>query len=128
MQRGDPKGVRARVTDHDVRRYAERALGETVEGEDRDGEAVLELRRRKVPVGAIRRHLATVGGLGVANGANAVIAEGLRIVLADGAVMTVLAKKLRADIAASSGPSSPVPSRPRTILELGDGAGPNPLS
>ncbi len=119
MQRGNPSGVRARVTDHAVRRYAERALGEAVEPTVEDDEAILELRRRRVPVGAIRRHLSIVGGLGVANGACAVIAEGLKVVIADGAVVTVLAKKLRADIAAAAGPSSPVPSHPRTCLELG---------
>lgn len=121
MQRGNPRGITARVTDHAVRRYAERSLGETVEGVEQDGEAILELRRRRVPVVAIRRRLATIGGLGVANGASAVIAEGLKLVIHDGAVVTVLAKKWRQD-AAPAGPSSPVPSRPRTILEMGAGA------
>lgn len=115
-----PEGVRARVTDHAVRRYAERALGEAVEPTVEDDEAILELRRRRVPVGAIRRHLSTIGGLGVANKAQAVIAEGLKLVITDGADVTVLAKKWRAD-AVPAGPSSPVP-RPRTILELGAGA------
>lgn len=119
MQRGNPNGIRARVTDHALRRYAERALGVTVDAPVEDDEAILELRQRRVPVGAIRRHLSIVGGLGVANGAQAVIAEGLKLVIADRAVVTVLAKKLRADIAAAAGPSSPAPSRPRTILELG---------
>ncbi|MBE7244616.1 MAG: hypothetical protein INR63_06675 [Actinomycetospora chiangmaiensis] len=120
MQRGNPAGVRARVTDHAVRRYAERALGEAVEPTVEDDEAILEIHRRRVPVGAIRRHLSVAGGLGVANGARAVITEGLKLVIADRAVVTVLSKKWRAD-AAASGPSSPVP-RPRTILELGAGA------
>ena len=119
MQRGNPENVRARVTDHAVRRYAERALGEAVEPTVEDDEAILELRRRRVPVGAICRHLSTIGELGVANKAQAVIAEGLKLVIADGAVVTVLAKKWRQDT--PSGPSSPVP-RPRTILELGAGA------
>lgn len=119
MQRGNPNGIRARVTDHALRRYAERALGVTVDASVEDDEAIAELRRRRVPVGAIRRHLSIVGGLGVANGACAVIAEGLKFVIADRAVVTVLEKKLRADIAAAAGPSSPVPSRPRTCLELG---------
>lgn len=118
MQRGNPHGVRAHVTDHAVRRYAELALQETVDVTVEDPEAILELRRRKVPVGAIRRRLAEAGGLGVANGAVAVIAEGLKLVIVDRSVVTVLATKWRQDTGAS-GPSSPVPSRPRTILELG---------
>jgi hypothetical protein len=118
MQRGNPHGVRAHVTDHAVRRYAERALQETVDAAVEDPEAILELRRRRVQVGAIRRHLGTVGGLGVANGACAVVAEGLKLVIVDRSVVTVLARKWRQD-AGPAGPSSPVPSRPRTILELG---------
>jgi hypothetical protein len=121
MQRGNPRNIRARVTDHAVRRYAERALGEVVDPTVEDDEAIAELRQRRVPVGAIRRRLAVAGGLGVANKAQAVITEGLKLVIADGAVVTVVAKKWKAD-AAPSGPSSPVPSRPRTILELGAGA------
>jgi len=121
MQRGNPHGVRAHVTDHAVRRYAERALQETVDAKVGDPEAILELRRRKVPVGAICRRLAEAGGLGVANGAVAVVTEGLKLVIVDRSVVTVLAKKWRQD-AAPAGPSFPVPSRPRTILELGAGA------
>ncbi|MCX4196540.1 hypothetical protein OMR07_13940 [Methylobacterium organophilum] len=117
MQRGNPRNVRARVTDHAVRRYAERALGEVVEPTVEDDEDIAELRERRVPVGAIRRRLAVAGGLGVANGAVAVVTEGLKLIIADVAVVTVLAKKWRAD-AVPSGPASPVP-RPRTILELG---------
>jgi hypothetical protein len=112
--RANPQGVRARVTDHAVRRYAERALGVAVEGDD--DEAMTALRRRKVPVGAVRRHLSTIGGLGVANGAQAVIADGLKLVIADGAVVTVLAKKLRPEMA-PSGPTVPVQRRQRTCLD-----------
>lgn len=112
--RANPGNVRVRVTDHAVRRYAERALGVTVDGDD--DEAMTVLRERKVPVGAIRRHLGTVGGLGVANGAQAVIANGLKLLIADGAVITVLARKLRPDTA-PSGPSSPVQRRQRTCLD-----------
>ncbi|KQU17608.1 hypothetical protein ASG63_08870 [Methylobacterium sp. Leaf94] len=62
--RANPHSVRARVTDHAVRRYAERALGVTV----------------------------------------------------DGAVVTVLAKKLRVD-PEPSGPTAPVQRRQRTCLD-----------
>lgn len=83
MQRGNPQSVRAHVTDHAVRRYAERALQETVDATVEDDDAIVELRRRRVPVGAIRRHLAISGGLGVANGTCAVVTEGLKLVIAD---------------------------------------------
>ncbi|MCP1549430.1 MULTISPECIES: hypothetical protein [Methylobacteriaceae] len=114
-QRRNPTGILARVTDHAVRRYAERALGVTVAGDD-DGAAMTALRTRSVNVGRIRRHLAILGGLGVANAAGAVVAEGLKLVLVDGAVVTVLATKVRVDMA-PAGPSSPVPRRQRTCLD-----------
>lgn len=90
-QRGNPDGVRARATDHAVRRYAERALG--VVGDGDDAEAVKALQAHRVNVAAIRRRLIIVGGLGVANGACAVIEgqTGLKLVIADGAVVAVLA-------------------------------------
>ena len=112
--RANPSGIRARVTDHAVRRYAERALGVTVDGDD--NEAMVALRERKVAVGAVRRHLSTIGGLGVANQAQAVIAEGLKLIIADGAVVTVLAKKLRVD-PEPSGPTTPVQRRQRTCFD-----------
>ncbi len=114
-QRGNPQGIRARATDHAVRRYAERRLGVWVDGTD-DGAALTTLRARGVDVGAIRRRLSIAGGLGVANGASAVIADGLKLVLADGAVVTVLAPKLRID-RGPAGPTSPVPPRRRTVLD-----------
>lgn len=118
-QRGNPQGVRARPTDHAVRRYAERALGVAVEGDD-DAVALRTLVARRVPVGAIRRRLSIVGGLGVANGANAVVegSTGLKLVLVDGNVVTVLARRVRADLL-PSGPSSHVPPRrQRTCLDM----------
>lgn len=115
-QRGNPAGVRARVTDHAIRRYAERALGVWVEAAD-DTAALTVLRRRGVNVGAIRERIAVAGGLGVANGAVAVIADGRKLVLQGPAVVTVLAPKLRIDRVAS-GPTSPVPAaRRRTVLD-----------
>lgn len=119
-QRGNPAGVRARATDHAVRRYAERALGVVVDGDD-DAVAMKALQARRVNVGAIRWRLSIVGGLGVANGANAVIKgqTGLKLVIADGAVVTVLARKVRADLL-PSGPAMPVPPRrQRTVLDAG---------
>lgn len=114
-QRANPGGIRARATDHAVRRYAERALGIAVDGED--AAALATLRARGVNVGAIRRRISIQGGLGVANGAHSVIADGLRLVIADGAVVTVLARKIRPDFEAAGEVSPVPPRRPRSVLD-----------
>jgi hypothetical protein len=115
-QRGNPDGIRARATDHAVRRYAERALGVWIEGMD-DGAAIAALRARGINVGAIRRKLSILGGLGVANDATAVTADGLKLVISDRAVVTVLAKKLRQDLTSLNEASAAPAPRKRTILD-----------
>ncbi|MBE7201612.1 MAG: hypothetical protein INR70_27940 [Parafilimonas terrae] len=114
--RGNPSGVRARVTDHALRRFAERAMGLVVGPDVEDPAAVAELARRGVQVGKVRRTLGEMGGIGLSRGAKAVIVNGLKLVLADGAVVTVCAKVPRSSLVA--GEAEPVPARrPRTVLD-----------
>lgn len=114
---------RARVTDHAVRRYAERWLGVVIETDD-DREAVRLLRERKVDVARIRARCAEVGGLivdvtrklGRSSGAAVAFPEGLRFQVVDGTVVTVLARVVPK-------PSIPAPpTRTPTVLELGSAA------
>ncbi len=91
-QRGNPRGIRARATDHAVRRFAERAVGVIVDEGMDDTAALAELGRRGVNVRRVRQTLSKLGGIGVANKAQAVIVNGLKLVIRDGAVVTVLAK------------------------------------
>lgn len=115
--RGNPKGVRARATDHAVRRFAERALGIVLDEALSDAAAMAALAHRGVNVRAVRASLAHYGGLGVAHGANAVVVNGLKLVIQDRAVVTVLARVMRPD-APASGPSMPMPQRrERTVLD-----------
>ncbi|MGU3665660.1 hypothetical protein ACLBX9_15885 [Methylobacterium sp. A49B] len=91
-QRGNPKGIRAKATDHAVRRFAERAIGVVVDEAVDDTAAIVELAHRGVNVRRVRKTLGELGGLGVANGAQAVIVNGLKLVIRDRCVVTVLAK------------------------------------
>lgn len=91
-QRGNPRGIRAKATDHAVRRFAERAIGVVVDEALDDTAAIAELAHRGVNVRRVRKTLGEYGGLGVANRAQAVIVNGLKLVIRDRCVVTVLAK------------------------------------
>ena len=88
-------GVRVRVTHHAVRRYAERALGlgeDMLDGvEDRD--AVEVLRGLGVPVAAIRDRLAYHGGVLLAHGAAGIVIDGVRLVVVENRVVTVVDRR-----------------------------------
>lgn len=106
-QRGNPRGIRARATDHAVRRFAERAVGVIVDEGMDDTSALAELGRRGVNVRRVRQTLSKLGGIGVANQAQAVIVNGLKLVIRDGAVVTVLAKnQMREPRAPDEAPAS----------------------
>ncbi|MBP2492901.1 hypothetical protein ABID82_001697 [Methylobacterium sp. PvP062] len=64
-QRGNPRGIRARATDHAVRRFAERAVGVIVDEGMDDTSALAELIRRGVNVRRVRQTLSKLGGIGV---------------------------------------------------------------
>ncbi len=88
------RGVRAKVTLHAIRRYADRILGmeQLLEGLD-DSEAVDVAAAQGVPIGEIRRWLAFYGGVGVRHGAVGVCRDGVAIVLKQGRVITVLSRR-----------------------------------
>ncbi|MGN8091625.1 hypothetical protein [Methylobacterium sp. 22177] len=91
-QCGNPRGIHARATDHAVRRFAKRTVGVIVDEGMDDTAALAELGRRGVNVRWVRQTLSKFGGIGVANQAQAVIVNGLKLVIRSGAVVTVLAK------------------------------------
>ena len=109
-QRGNPRGIRARATDHAVRRFAERAVGVIVDEGMDDTAAIAELARRGVNVRRVRQTLSKLGGIGVANRAQAVIVNGLKLVIRDGCVVTVLAKNQVREPSAE--PMAETPRRP----------------
>jgi len=82
----------AHVTQHAVRRYAERVLHVPVAEDLNDLQAVADLVDRGIDVGAIRERLHHACDLAVDLGATAVKADGVRLMLKNGAVVTVLAK------------------------------------
>ena len=88
-------GMRARVTHHAVRRYAERALGvgeDLLDGvEDRD--AVEVLRGMGVPVSRVRDRLAYYGGVLIAHGAAGIVIDGVRLVVVEDRVVTVVDRR-----------------------------------
>lgn len=117
-----PSTPRARVTAHAVRRYAERVLGQAVnEAVADDAVACLQLRGRGVDLAAIRARIRAVGGVLLQTGARTgdVVAfpEAMKFRVVDGVVVTVLARVAKLKPA---GPASPVPARPRTVLEVGE--------
>jgi hypothetical protein len=85
----------AHVTDHAVRRYAERALNVQVDEELEDPAALVELADRGVDLDAVRRRIGSVCDLAADRGAVGVKADNVRIVLRGQAVVTVLSKRGR---------------------------------
>lgn len=88
-------GLRATVVHHAVRRYAERALGL---GEDlldgtTDRDAVETLRGMGYPVDGIRDRLAYYGGVQLHYGAAGIVIDGVRLVLCEGRVVTVVDRR-----------------------------------
>lgn len=119
-QRGNPKGIRAKATDHAVRRFAERAIGVVVDEALDDTAAIAELARRGLNVRMLRATIGRLGGIGVANGAQAVVVHGLKLVIRDGAVVTVLAKNQMREPRPEpdEGLPEPLPApRQRTVLD-----------
>jgi len=87
------KPAKPTITDHAVRRFAERALGVTGLPES-DKAAVAALADvHGFDVAAIRQALRTLISQGVELGAAAVTLSGSRYVLRDGALITVLDKR-----------------------------------
>ncbi|UYW28358.1 hypothetical protein OKC48_07535 [Methylorubrum extorquens] len=88
-------GVRARVTHHAVRRYAERALalGEDMLDGVEDRDAVEVLKGLGVPVAAIRDRLAYYGGVQLHYGAAGVLIDGARLVVVEDRVVTVVDRR-----------------------------------
>ncbi|KQP33832.1 hypothetical protein ASF49_08165 [Methylobacterium sp. Leaf104] len=85
---------RARVTDHAVRRFAERVLHRTVPAGLTDRQAVGALLAQGVDVADAQARLAAWGGIVLAarqvTGTVLVPEEGMRVRVADGVVVTVL--------------------------------------
>ncbi|KMO15990.1 hypothetical protein [Methylobacterium platani] len=110
---------RARVTDHAVRRYCERYLGAVLDETVDDQRAMPVLRKAGHDLAQVRARLADVGGVLMAAGHHTgnVVAfpEAMKVRVADGVVVTVLARVSKPP----AGPASQVPARPRTVLELG---------
>lgn len=87
-------GVRAYVTIHAIRRYADRILGmEEALADLDDMDAVDAMLATGVDVPAIRDWLAFYGGVGKRHGAVGVCRDGVGIVLKAGRVVTVLSKR-----------------------------------
>ena len=85
----------AHVTDHAVRRYAERALHFQVDATLEDPAALLELGDRGVDVEAVRRRIGDVCDLAADRGAVGVKADNVRLVLRGRVVVTALEKRSR---------------------------------
>lgn len=87
-------GVRAKVTLHAIRRYADRILGmeELLDGLD-DSEAVDVVAAQGIPIGEIRAWLAFYGGVGVRHGAVGVCRDGVGLVIQGGRVVTVISRR-----------------------------------
>jgi hypothetical protein len=114
-----PATPRATASDHAVVRYAQRWLGAVIEEGLDDQNALKALRAQGIDLAQIRARIAAVGGLVLAAGHRTgdVVAfpEALKLRVRDGVVVTALARIPKPP----AGPTSPVPPRPRTILELG---------
>ena len=90
IQRDWSGGLRAHVSDHAARRYAERVLGWITDPDLSDPEALDRLADAGLSVGSIRERLAYLGGVGMRLGADRFLLAGLCIgVLRDGRVVTV---------------------------------------
>jgi non-canonical (house-cleaning) NTP pyrophosphatase len=85
----------AHVTDHAVRRYAERALHLHVDETLEDPAALLALGDRGVDVEAVRRRIGDVCDLAAERGAVGVRVDGVRLILRGQAVVTALEKRCR---------------------------------
>ena len=116
-----PATPRATASDHAVVRYCQRWLSAVVEDGLDDQQALKVLRARGIDLAQVRARIAAVGGVLLAAGPRSgdVVAfpEAMKFRVRDGVVVTCLA---RVPKLAPTGPTSPVPPRPRTILELGD--------
>lgn len=112
---------RATASDHAVVRYCQRWLGATVDEGLDDQKALKALRAQGIDLAQVRARIAAVGGVLLSAGPRSgdVIAfpEAMKFRVVDGTVVTVLA---RVPKLAPAGPTSAVPKRPRTVLELGD--------
>lgn len=88
-------GLRARVTHHAVRRYAERALGlgeDLLDGVD-DRDAIEVLRGMGIPVAVIRDRLSYYGGVLLAHGAAGIVIDGIRLVVVEDRVVTIVDRR-----------------------------------
>lgn len=85
----------AHVTDHAVRRYAERALRVVVDQALEDPAALAALGDRGVDVEAVRRRIGSVCDLAAERGAVGVKADNVRLVLRGRTVVTALEKRCR---------------------------------
>lgn len=85
----------AHVTDHAVRRYAERALHVVVDQALEDPAALAALCDRGVDVEAVRRRIGAVCDLAADRGAVGVKADNVRLVLRGRNVVTALSKRAK---------------------------------
>lgn len=85
----------AHVTDHAVRRYAERALHVVVDQALEDPAALAALGDRGVDVEAVRRRIGDVCDFAADRGAVGVKADNVRLVLRGHVVVTALQKHCR---------------------------------
>ena len=88
-------GVRARVTHHAIRRYAERVLpiGEDLCEGLTDREALDVFKTMDVPLQAIRDWIAFFGGVAVHRGAKFVARDGIGMVIEGDRVVTVISQR-----------------------------------
>jgi hypothetical protein len=86
-------GVDPHVTDHAVRRYAERVLHVVLSAGLSDPHAICELEERGIDVDWIRERIARAGRVAVQHGAVSVIADGVRMILEDGRVVSCLPRR-----------------------------------
>ena len=90
IQRDWSDGLRAHVSDHAARRYAERVLGWVTDPGLSDPDALDSLADAGVSIQGIRERLAYLGGVGMRLGADRFLLAGRCIgVLRDGRVVTV---------------------------------------
>ena len=89
-------GIRAHVTWHAIRRYVERGpfdLAEEVMLGKSDVEAMGRMRELGLPVDGVEARLAYYGGVCLRYGANALIIDGVGLVVQGRSVVTVLRKR-----------------------------------
>ncbi|GLQ53586.1 hypothetical protein [Devosia nitrariae] len=82
----------AHVTDHAIRRYAERALNIQVDETLEDPAALAALADFGVDIDAVRRRIGSVCSLAADRGAVGVRVDGVRLILRGQAVVTALSK------------------------------------